>query len=132
MTREDFLDYIAAFNRDDPDGYAKYYADDVSISYQGGKRTLSGPQAIIDNYKDIHAKVRQRLEPVFLVVDDTGVAGEMHSSFTALEDVPDFMVHPLKKGQTVKIHTFVHYDLNAEGKFKAIRSVRHGTLEVPE
>ena len=59
------------------------------------------------------------------------VAAEMHSTFTALADVPDFIVHPLKAGETAKIHTFVHYRLNQDGKFAEIRSVRYATLALP-
>ncbi len=131
MTRDDLLDYIAAFNRDDFAGYAKYYAPDVTISYRGGELTVRGADAIVERYREIHKTIRQRIEPVYLVLGETAVAGEMHSTFTALADSPDFIVHPLKKGETVRIHTFVHYDLNEAGLFKAIRSVRYRTLETP-
>jgi hypothetical protein len=131
MTREDFLAYVEAFNRDDFAGYAKYYAPDVTISYRGGALTVRGAEAIVARYREIHKTIRQRIEPVYLVLGERAVAGEMHSSFTALEDAPDFIVHPLKKGQTVRIHTFVHYELNEAGLFTAIRSVRYRTLEAP-
>lgn len=131
MDKAAFADYVDAFNRDDAAGYAKYYADDVTISYRGGELTLRGAQAIIDRYKAVHARVRQHLEVQFLVVNETGAAAELHATFTALEDWEDFEVHPLKKGERVRIHTFVHYDLNADGQIAAIRSVRHRTLETP-
>ena len=34
-------------------------------------------------------------------------------------------------GDMARIHTFVHYELNAEGRIQAIRSTRYGTLETP-
>lgn len=132
MTRDQVFEYVDAFNRDDFAGYAKFYAPDVTISYRGGELTVRGADAIVERYREIHKTIRQRLQPVYLVVDETGIAGEMHSTFTALEDAPDFIVRPLKKGQTVRIHTFVHYELNEDGLIKAIRSVRYRTLEQPE
>lgn len=131
MTREQFLAYVDAFNRDDFATYAAYYAPDVTISYRGGELTVRGPEAIVARYREIHKTIRQRIEPVYLVIGERAIAGEMHSSFTALADQPDFIVAPLEKGQTVRIHTFVHYELNEADLFTAIRSVRYRTLQAP-
>jgi hypothetical protein len=128
VTEAEFRAYIDAFNRDDFDAYAAFYADDVEIAYRGGELVVRGKDAIVSRYRDLHQTVRQHLEIQFVACSERHVAGEMHSSFTALADMPDFIVRPMKAGETARIHTFVHYDLDHAGKFRRIRSVRYRTL----
>lgn len=125
MTREDYLDYLAAFQRGDFDGFSKYYAEDVRFSLAGGTLVLEGRQAIVDFYKMALKRVRESLEVTYLVIDDAGLAVEVKTEFTALEDWPDFTVRPLRKGESARIVSWAHYKLR-DDKFVDIRSVRAG------
>jgi hypothetical protein len=62
----------------------------------------------------------------FLVMNDKHVAVDMATEFRAREDYPDFTRGPLKAGDTVRITSFVHYDIGPDGRFAAIRVDRHG------
>lgn len=129
MTEDEFRAYIDAFNRDDFNVYSSYYADDVEIAWRGGEIVVRGADAIVARYRELHKTVRQRIEIQFVLTGDRHVAGEAHTTFTALADTPDFIVRPLKAGESVRIHTFIHYDLNEAGKFRRIRSLRYGVLD---
>jgi hypothetical protein len=129
MTEAEFRAYIDAFNRDDFDLYSSYYADDVEICWRGGEITVRGKDAIVRRYRELHKKIRQRIDLQWVLAGREHVAGEGHTTFTALEDVPDFIVRPLKAGDVVRIHTFIHYDLNDAGKFCRIRSLRYAILD---
>lgn len=129
MTEAEFRAYIDAFNRDDFTAYAAYYADDVEIAYRGGQDVVRGRDAIVERYRALHRTIRQRIDIRFFTGSERHVAAESHSSFTALQDAPDFVVRPLKTGETARIHTFLHYDLDEAGLFRRIRSIRYRTLD---
>jgi hypothetical protein len=124
MTREDFHDYVAAFQRGDFPGFTKYYADDVRLSLASGARVLVGRPAIESFYRDVFRRIREELEILYLVIDENGVAAEIKTEFFALEDWPDFMVRPMRKGERARIVSYAHYTLR-DGKFVDIRSVRY-------
>lgn len=44
----------------------------------------------------------------------------------AREDYANFTRGPLKAGDTVRITSFVHYDIGPDGRFAAIRIGRYG------
>jgi hypothetical protein len=62
-----------------------------------------------------------------VIVDAEGLAAELATEFYALEDWPDFIVAPMKKGDAIRIVSFVHYTL-CDGKFAHIKSARFRTL----
>ena len=125
MNREQFFDYIDAFMRQDFEGFSKHYAEDVHFSLAGGAKVMRGRQAIVDFYKTVFERIREHLEISYLVVDEGGIAAEIKTEFVALEDWPDFMVRPLRKGESARTISFVHYTLK-DGLFSEIRTVRYG------
>jgi hypothetical protein len=125
MTREDFLDYVAAFQRCDFPGFTKYYADDVVLTLAGGGTELRGKQAIEDFYRVVFQRIREKLEIPWLLITDEGIAAEIKAEFTALDDYPDFVVRPMRKGETARIVSFAHYTITS-GKFTQIRACRYG------
>jgi hypothetical protein len=122
MNKQLFADYIACFNRDDFAGFGKYYADDVLLEL-GRKKQLHGRRAILDFYREVKARVRETLEIRNVIMDEQGLAAEIATEFHALEDWPDFIAGPMKKGESIHILSFVHYRLR-DGKFAHIRSTR--------
>jgi sulfur carrier protein ThiS len=125
MNKEQFRDYIDCFNRNDFAGFTRYYADDVLLELP--KMQLRGPQAIIDFYRVVKARVRETLKINEVIADSEGLAAEVDTEFLALEDWPDFIVGPLKKGDAIRIVSFVHYKIR-DGRFAHIKSARFRTL----
>lgn len=125
MNEEVFRTYIAEFNAANFDALARYYADDVVFSFNGGL-TLNGRDAIVDFYRPFRKAVDETVEIRFLMLNDEHVAVEMATEFTAREDYANFTRGPLKAGDTVRITSFVHYDIGSDGRFTAIRVGRYG------
>ena len=120
-----FRAYIAEFNAANFDALARYYADDVVFSFNGGL-TLTGRDAIVGFYRPFRAAVDETVDIRFLVMDDKHVAVEMATEFRARADYQNFTRGPLKAGDTVRITSFVHYDIGPDGRFTSIRVGRYG------
>lgn len=124
MTRQDFLEnYIGAFNRGNFDSFTGFYDENVELNL-GGRMTLKGRQAIRDFYTGVFEKVRETLTVEQLVMDDEGVACIIATEFRALEDWPDFIAGPIRKGETIHIESFIFYTVGPNGTFTAIRTTR--------
>jgi hypothetical protein len=125
MDKSQFHDYIDSFNRNDFEGFAKYYADDVLLELPS--KQLHGRQAIVEFYREVKARVRETLQIKQVVCDDEGLAAEVATEFFGLEDWPDFIAGPLGKGESIRIVSFVMYRIR-NGKFAHIRSARFRRL----
>lgn len=125
MNKQMFRDYIDCFNRDDFAGFSRYYTDDVLLELPG--KELRGPQAIVEFYRVVKARIRETLQINEIVADEEGLAAEVDTEFLALEDWPDFIVRPVKKGDSIRIVSFVHYRIR-DGRFAHIKSARFRTL----
>jgi hypothetical protein len=121
MDKNQFRDYIDCFNRNDFAGFSRYYTDDVLLELP--RKELRGPQAIVDFYKEVKARVRETLQINQVVADEAGLAAEVATEFYGLEDWPDFIVGPLRKGESIHLVSFVFYRIR-DGKFAHIRSAR--------
>ncbi len=121
MDKSRFRDYIDCFNRNDFEGFSKCYADDVVLELPS--KVLHGRQAIVDFYRVVKARVRETLQINQIIADEEGLAAEIYTEFHALEDWPDFLVGPLRKGESIRIVSFVHYRIR-DGKFAHIKSAR--------
>ena len=125
MNKALFADYIDCFNRNDFAGFSRYYADDVVLELP--KKELRGRDAIVEFYRVVKARVRETLQVNNVIVDADGLAAEIDTEFYGLEDWPDFIVAPLKKGCSIRLVSLVHYRIHA-GKFTHIKSARLRTL----
>ncbi len=125
MDEEAFRAYIAEFNAGDFAALARYYADDVVFSFNGGL-TLNGRDAIIEFYRPFRKAVDETVDIRFLVMNDKHVAVEMATEFHAREDYANFTRGPLRAGETLRVTSFVHYDIGPDGRFAAIRVGRYG------
>lgn len=126
MDKNQFRDYIDCFNRNDFPGFSRYYTDDVVLELP--RKTLRGPQAIVDFYKVVKSRIRETLQINQVIADSEGLAAEVATEFHALEDWPDFIVAPIRKGESIHIVSFVHYVIR-DGKFAHIKSARLRKLE---
>jgi ketosteroid isomerase-like protein len=120
LSRAEFASYIDAFNRNEYERFATYYAPDIRLVI-AGKHDLSGREAIVEFYRSVKATTRRTITVNRLITTPHAVAAELQSEFLALADLPDFTAGPMRKGERMFINTVVIYDLE-DGKFSRIRS----------
>jgi hypothetical protein len=125
----DFAAYMDAFNHDDYASFGDHYTDDVTLVI-AGKRELRGRQAIFDFYKTVKSQTRRTIQINRMVTTPGLFAVELQSEFLALEDLPDFIAGPMRKGGRIFINTFVIYELK-DGKFWRLRSAEFRKEERP-
>ncbi|MCC7463261.1 MAG: nuclear transport factor 2 family protein [Gammaproteobacteria bacterium] len=124
MTKDEFLNgYIAAFNRGDFDGFTRFYDQNVVLDL-GGKRRLEGREAIRRFYTEVLQRIEETLTVDQLVLDTEGLACIVRTEFRAKDDWPDFIVGPMRRGESIFIESFIFYTIGANGKFTQIRTTR--------
>ena len=122
MTREQFERYIDLFNNNDP-RFTEYYHDDVVLEL--GANTIKTSQGIADFYQQVKIHIRESIKITQFIADADGVAVELPTQFTCIRDWEDsFWGRPIKKGEVLRIISFVHYQLR-DGKFAHIKSARY-------
>jgi maleylacetate reductase len=126
--RQAFMAYTRAFSAADFDRFSAYYTDDVVCELKDLR--LEGRSGIVNFYRAMFAAVRESLTLHHLVADDTGIAADITSQFTAIADAPRFTVAPLAKGEFVRVRVFVYYRLR-DGKISHIRVARAGEVSAP-
>jgi hypothetical protein len=122
--RAAFIAYTRAFSGGLADKYSAFYTDDVKLQLPSVAE-LSGKQAIVDFYGSMFRTVREDLVINQIVYDDNAIVGDFVSVFTAVEDAPEFVVAPLKKGESIRVPVFVYYTLR-DGLISNIRVARSG------
>jgi ketosteroid isomerase-like protein len=120
MTKEQFTAYINAFNNKNYSDFGNYYNEDVVLVIAGEKE-LRGREEIFNFYKKTNAQTERIIQINKIITCGKMLAAELQSEFIALEDVPDFIAGPVKKGGRIFINTFVYYNL-INGRFSQIRS----------
>lgn len=127
--RQAYMEYTRAFSNGEFERFSEYYTDDVVCEL--GAFTLHGKAGIVDFYREMFKTVRETLTLHQLIADDSGLAADVTSQFTALDDAPTFVVAPLKKGEFVRVRVFVHYALR-DGKIAHIKVGRAGQVTPPQ
>jgi hypothetical protein len=122
--RASYFAYCAAFSAGDGERFGTYYTHDV-VLHLPSAGTIVGRQAIVDFYVTMARRVRETLTVNHVVIDDTGIAADVISTFTAHEDAPDFQVKPLSKGDAINVPVFVYYQLR-DGLISSIKVARAG------
>lgn len=122
IDEDSFRGYIAAFNRNDFDGFGRHYADD--IEFEGRAATLHGREALLSFYQRVKSRVRETIAIQDIVVGERTVVADLITELHPLEDWPDFPTGPLYKGQMRFSQNFVWYDL-AERRFIRIRAANY-------
>lgn len=125
ITEQDFRDYIAAFNRNDFDGFARYYAEDVV--FEGRGRHFRSRQEVLDFYRTVKQRLRETITVLEVIVGEQDLAAEIQTELYAFEDWPELVTGAIKKGETITTQNFVWYEIR-DGKFVHIRSARYRKL----
>ncbi len=118
-----FADYIDAFNRDDFEGYGRYYAPAVRMNYNG-RVLLEGHDAIRRFYARMHRRVKQSINILDAVCQSDVLFADIEGKFLALDDVPDFSIGPLARGEYMLSRSLARYDLKA-GLIMSVTTARY-------
>lgn len=129
--RQAFREYTQAFSNAQFERFSQYYTEDVVCELGGAGIVLRGKQAIIDFYANMFKTVRESLTLHQLIADESGLAADVTSQFTATEDAPDFVVAPLRKGEFVRVRVLVYYTLR-DGRICRISVGRAGPVSAPQ
>lgn len=119
-----FRAYASAFSNADHERYSRFYTDDVVLEL-GSVPRIEGRDGITGFYRPMFEKVRESVNPHSIRADDSHIAIDATSRFTAIEDAPDFVVGPLAKGEYIEVRVLVDYELR-EGLISHIRVSRGG------
>jgi len=121
--------YAAAFSAGDMERAGRFYTEDCTLRLPSVP-PIAGRQGILDFYGTMFRSVREHLTIHSLVMDDCGIAVDCTSTFTAQVDAPDFVVAPLKAGESVAVRVFVVYGLR-DGQIATIDVARAGSPDLP-
>lgn len=122
--RASYHAYAAAFSAADMERAGRFYTEDCTLKLPSVP-PIVGRQGICDFYGKMFQVVREHLTIHTLVIDDHGIAVDCTSTFTAQVDAPDFVVAPLKQGESIKVRVFVVYGLR-NGQIATIDVARAG------
>ena len=123
--RAAFEAYSAAFSGAEFERFPQYYTEDVVLHLTSSVGDVVGRQGIVDFYRPMFARVRETVIPEKLDVGDERIVYDAVSRFTAIEDAPDFVVGPLKKGEFYDVPVRVEYTLR-DGLICDIHVTRRG------
>lgn len=105
-----FQSYTSAFSNADFERFPAFYTEDVLLEL-GSVPPIHGRQGIIDFYRPMFQRVRERLTVNSIEATDDTIALDAITRFTAIEDAPDFVVGALKKGEYIEGRVMVNYTL---------------------
>ncbi|PQA86876.1 nuclear transport factor 2 family protein [Hyphococcus luteus] len=117
---ERFADYIDTFNNRNYEKLITFYSPDIKLM-NGTGRELIGRDAIVDCYTKVNERASRKIAICACVSDGQTLAAELKSTFTAMQDAPDFPSGPMAKGDQLYINSFVFYDI-ADGLYVKIRA----------
>ena len=122
LTREEFLEYVALFNANDP-SFIRYYHDDVEFELPG--TVIKGATAIREFYKPVKEHIHEKVEVTQFISDATGIAAELPTEFRVFKDWENgYFQRPLKAGQVMRTISFGMYEVK-DRKFRRIRATRY-------
>jgi hypothetical protein len=125
LTEADFREYIAAFNRDDFEGFGRYYADDVIFEGRAGQFRKRAD--VLSFYRTVKSRLRERITIHDIILGELDIVADLETELQAFADWPDFPTGPIRKGQTIRSQNFIWYDVR-DGKFVRIRSSHYRQL----
>jgi hypothetical protein len=122
MSREDYNEYLALFNANDP-SFIKFYHPDVVLELAGSE--IRGAEGIRDFYANVKQYIKERVDVTTFISDGNQLAVEIPTTFEVTRDWDDsFWGVDLKQGQVMRIVSWGFYEIE-DGKFKRIRTARY-------
>lgn len=118
--------YAAAFSAGEFDMFTGFYTDDVVLEL-ASLPPIRGKQGIVDFYRPMFERVRETLIVNSVDATDTTIEVDHISRFTAIEDWPDFVVGPMRRGEWIEVPLITRYTLR-DGLITSIRGIRNGEM----
>ena len=117
MTESELSEYFALYNSGQFEtAVAAHYTQDAVFEMPGDEPDHVGSNEILKWFQERGTSgYTEKLRPVNVVMNDTQIAVELIAEYHAYEDVPDFPIRPLKKGDSLSRRDGVFYDLR-DGK----------------
>lgn len=103
-------EYVDTFNRGDFDELVTFYHDDLYLNVSRGTE-LRGKQSVVDHYTRVRGMSRRTMTIERAFSSGNQLAAEFTSEFSFLADDDDFPSGPVRAGDKLFVHTFVHYEL---------------------
>jgi ketosteroid isomerase-like protein len=129
FTEKDFRDYIAAFNRNDFEGFAQYYTD--NIIFEGRGRHFKSRDEVLNFYRTVKSRMRETITIKEVIVGENDMTVEIETELSAFEDWLDMPTGPIHKGEVIRSQSFVWYKIENK-KFVHIRSARYRRVGASE
>lgn len=120
LSRQEFLEYILAFNLADYKKQHSFYTKDVTLTLPDPAiPTIHGSEGILKHYAPLHDKAIEKIVPMVLMNEDDKIFYMMESYFRFKK--PTNMLHgfDVKEGDVVKITCSAYYKLEGK-KMKSI------------
>jgi hypothetical protein len=117
MQREIFDDYIERFNAQDPTAFDDYIAPNMKMT--NGTLEFYGIEGMKNHYAKIWKSFSEELHVLRFVSDETTLAIQMWTHFTALLDDPNSLFGAVKAGETFDYRGVIMYQLEQQ-KFSDI------------
>ena len=123
MDRARYDDYLACFNRRDYAAVLAFWADDFEIVFAGYR--LRGREQMLAFYRFFHRYVAESVHPSAFISDDRLLVIEASVRLEAVQTLTPEVAAAhgfgrlfcLPQGQVVEIPQFIHYHLDAQGRF---------------
>jgi ketosteroid isomerase-like protein len=119
MTKEDLLKYFENYNAGRYEEAVEHYADDAVFIMPGNEPDHIGKANILKWFKERGAGYTEKLTPKNILLTPNTIAVELTAEYEAYEDVPDFPIKPLKKGEKLSREDGAFYDLK-DGKITRV------------
>ena len=116
--------YASAFSNGDASRYTRFYTDDVVLDLSS-LPPIETAKGIAAFYDVMFQSVRETLTIHTIDANDERIEVDCTSTFTAIEDAPDFVVGALAKGDSVDVHILASYTLR-DGYICKIHTRRGG------
>lgn len=119
MREDRFREYIRRFNDEDDTAFDDYLAPGMHM--KNGTLEYTGVDGMKDHYRNrIWPHFVERLTVPRFVSDDTTLAIQMNTLFTAKHDAPDTLFGPVREGETFEFDGVIMYELDETDRFADI------------
>jgi SnoaL-like domain len=129
MDRDAYDRYLRMFNARDYDGVLSHFADHFDLVFAGYRFTTKAE--VRDFYAFLHTYVNESVDVQHFMSTQDMIVLEAEIRLEGLADLtPDLLarrglsrIHPLTKGQVVRIPQFIHYHLKDGKIVKALCAI---------